>query len=127
MKVTILEHIKESFKKIKEDTANKISELASKTVEAIEELENQKADTSHKHSAGDINSGTLPVARGGTGATSAATALSNLGGFPQTGGTINGDVTINGNVIEGSNRRSKSNTRRWYRNNKNYHNTRSTY
>ena len=49
MKVTILEHIKESFKKIKEDTANKISELASKTVEAIEELESQKADTSHTH------------------------------------------------------------------------------
>ena len=46
--------------------------------------------------------GTLPIANGGTGATSAATALSNLGGFPKTGGTINGDVTINGNVIEGS-------------------------
>ncbi len=46
--------------------------------------------------------GTLPITNGGTGATSAATALNNLGGFPKTGGTINGDVTINGNVIEGS-------------------------
>ena len=46
--------------------------------------------------------GTLPITNGGTGATSAATALNNLGGFPKTGGTINGDVTINGNVIEGN-------------------------
>lgn len=33
----------------------------------------------HKHSATDITSGTLPVARGGTGATDASTARTNLG------------------------------------------------
>ena len=34
---------------------------------------------SHNHSAANINSGTLTIARGGTGATTAAAALSNLG------------------------------------------------
>ena len=95
MKVTVLEHIKESFKKIKEDTANKISELATQTVEAMEELENQKADTSHKHSAGDITSGTLSVARGGTGATSAATARTNLGITPANIGAAASSHTHN--------------------------------
>ena len=32
----------------------------------------------HKHSANDITSGTLPISRGGTGASSAATARTNL-------------------------------------------------
>ena len=82
MKVAFLEHIKESLKKVKEDTSNKISALGTKTVEAIEEIEAQKADTSHKHGAGDINSGTLPVDRGGTGATTAANARTNLGITP---------------------------------------------
>ena len=36
--------------------------------------------------------GTLPIANGGTGATSASTALSKLGGFPNTGGRIEGTV-----------------------------------
>lgn len=38
-----------------------------------------KADKAHKHSAADITGGTLPVARGGTGSTSGAGALANLG------------------------------------------------
>ena len=42
--------------------------------------------------------GTLPIANGGTGATSASTALSNLGGFAKTGGTISGATTIQGNL-----------------------------
>ena len=37
-----------------------------------------KADTGHKHSASDITSGTLPVARGGTGAATAAAARTAL-------------------------------------------------
>lgn len=42
------------------------------------ERENYAAKT-HSHSAGDINEGTLPVARGGTGAATAAEARTNLG------------------------------------------------
>lgn len=39
----------------------------------------QKADSSHNHNASDITSGILPIARGGTGATTAADALIKLG------------------------------------------------
>jgi hypothetical protein len=37
--------------------------------------------------------GTLPIAQGGTGATDAATALSNLGGLSTSGGTLTGPIT----------------------------------
>lgn len=37
------------------------------------------ATSSHNHSASNITSGTLPIARGGTGATTASSAISNLG------------------------------------------------
>lgn len=37
------------------------------------------AASSHNHSANNITSGTLPISRGGTGATSASSVLSNLG------------------------------------------------
>ena len=40
------------------------------------------AASAHNHSAGNITSGTLPVARGGTGATTAAAARTNLGAAP---------------------------------------------
>lgn len=38
-----------------------------------------KSPTGHKHSAADVTGGTLPLARGGTGATTAAGALAALG------------------------------------------------
>lgn len=47
------------------------------------------AAASHKHAAGDITSGTLPLGRGGTGSTSAAGARTNLG--------ISNCVTAEGN------------------------------
>ena len=40
---------------------------------------NGKAASSHNHSAANITSGTLPISRGGTGATTAASARSNIG------------------------------------------------
>ena len=42
------------------------------------EWENYSPKT-HSHAAGDINDGTLPIARGGTGAGTAAEARTNLG------------------------------------------------
>ena len=38
--------------------------------------------------------GTLPIAQGGTGATTAADARGNLGAFSKSGGTLTGNVTI---------------------------------
>ena len=40
---------------------------------------NGKADSSHNHSASNITSGTLPITRGGTGATTSSEVLTNLG------------------------------------------------
>ena len=45
----------------------------------VADLQTNKSDTDHKHSADDITSGTLPIARGGTGATTAVDALNALG------------------------------------------------
>ncbi len=76
MKIAAFEQIKKSLQKAKGYTSNKISELADATVAAIEEMENKKANASHNHAASNITSGTLPIARGGTGNTTgnAATA-----------------------------------------------------
>lgn len=54
----------------------------------VSALETGKADTDHVHSASDITSGTLPISRGGTGASSVASALANLG----LTGTATGNV-----------------------------------
>lgn len=52
-----------------------------KRVVTLTELENaltEKADVEHSHSADDVTSGTLPIARGGTGASSVNSAVTNL-------------------------------------------------
>ena len=92
MKIAAFEQIKKSLQRAKSYTSNKISELADATVAAIEEMENKKANTSHNHAASNITSGTLPIARGGTGNTTgnAATATKL-----QTARTIDG-VPFNG-------------------------------
>jgi hypothetical protein len=38
--------------------------------------------------------GTLPIAQGGTGATTAEAALTNLGGLPLSGGEISGNLKV---------------------------------
>ena len=42
--------------------------------------------------------GAVPIANGGTGATTVATARTNLGAFSSSGGTISGATTIQGNL-----------------------------
>ena len=60
--------------------------------------------------------GTLPVANGGTGATTAAQALENLGGFSNTGGRIEGSVaqgtkttSVSGNFAHAEGNKTKAN------------------
>lgn len=49
------------------------------TQSAIKSALDGKAASSHNHSASNITSGTLPIARGGTGATTVEAARTNLG------------------------------------------------
>ena len=51
------------------------------------------ASASHNHSAANITSGTLPITRGGTGATSAANARTNLGIIPENIGAADKEHT----------------------------------
>lgn len=50
------------------------------------------AKSDHKHAASDIESGTLPIERGGTGAGSAVDACRNLDAMRNSGGTFTGTV-----------------------------------
>lgn len=58
-----------------------------------------KADSSHNHSASNITSGTLPIARGGTNASTAAAARTNLGFSYGTSVPTSAPVTGNGAVF----------------------------
>lgn len=58
-----------------------------------------KADSSHNHSASDITSGTLPITRGGTDASTAAAARTNLGFSYGTSVPTSAPVTGNGAVF----------------------------
>lgn len=60
------------------DTLPGLMEAIKKNALDISGLVNGKAEKGHKHSASDITSGTLPVARGGTGAETAEVARKNL-------------------------------------------------
>ena len=53
---------------------------------------------SHQHSASDIALGTISIARGGTGATNASSALSNLGAVPKSGTTMTGPLVAQTNT-----------------------------
>lgn len=46
----------------------------------------------HTHDAGDIQSGQIPIARGGTGATTATEACINIGALPSSGGVMKGTL-----------------------------------
>ena len=105
MKFAVFEQIKKSLESVKRYALGEIGNVANATVEAVEEIVGEldnKANNSHVHNANDVISGTIPITRGGTDATTASTALSNLGGFSNKGGIINGDVNIYGSVEEGN-------------------------
>lgn len=61
-----------------EATAAELNTLKGATTFIQNQL-NAKAASSHNHAAGEITSGTLPIARGGTGATTVDGILTNLG------------------------------------------------
>ena len=44
-------------------------------------------------------SGAVPIANGGTGATTASDACANIGAFPISGGTVTGAIMRSGNII----------------------------
>nr|DAF25331.1 MAG TPA: hypothetical protein [Caudoviricetes sp.] len=56
------------------------------------------ASASHNHSASNITSGTISIARGGTGGATASAALSNLGAVPKSGGTMTGPLVAQTNT-----------------------------
>ena len=65
------------------------------------------AESTHEHSMSDITSGILPISKGGTNATSASSALSNLGGVPTTR-TINSKALSNKITLDASDVRAAS-------------------
>ena len=61
---------------------------------------NGKAASSHNHSADNITSGTLPISRGGTGATTAAGVLQNLGNIGKLYETTPSAVSVAGSTLK---------------------------
>ena len=101
MKIAAFEQIKKSLQRVKGYTSNKISELADATVAAIEEIENKKANTSHNHAASNITSGTLPIARGGTGNTTGNAATATKLATARTlalSNDVTGSITFDGSA-----------------------------
>lgn len=71
-------------------TANAI--LAGNGTSAVNQVTTADGALYATSTNGAASFGTLPIAQGGTGATTAAVALTNLGAFPIAGGTITGDT-----------------------------------
>lgn len=67
------------------------------TLTELESGLDKKANAAHVHSADDLTSGTVPIARGGTGASSIKDALINL----LTRGLIDADNAIDANTLTG--------------------------
>ena len=82
------------------DNAGEIVRTSVSDTSLIDEL--GAAAKNHKHAASDITSGTLPITRGGTGATTAAAALTSLGGVPKSGTSMSGPLIAQANTAYGA-------------------------
>ena len=75
-------------------TTVEVEAMTKEDVLTMWELIKQKFSLiSHRHAAGDINSGVLPIARGGTGGSTAAEARTNLGVAATSHEHAAGDIT----------------------------------
>ena len=73
------EKLATAFGKIAKAISSLISHIANTSnPHSVTATQVGAAPTSHEHSASDVTSGTLAVARGGTGSTNGATGLNNL-------------------------------------------------
>lgn len=80
-------------------SASPISDMQIATKKYVDDGIAGKADSSHNHSASNITSGTLPITRGGTNASTAAAARTNLGFSYGTSVPTSAPVTGNGAVF----------------------------
>ena len=104
------EKLSVAFGKLKKAVADLISHIANTSnPHSVTYTQTGAAAASHTHGAGDITSGTLPIARGGTGATSASAAITALGGPDITGqGTVIPDNTDLNTIITPGTYKSQS-------------------
>lgn len=79
--------------------SNPIMDMQIATKKYVDDGLVEKADSSHNHSASDITSGTLPITRGGTNASTAAVARTNLGFSYGTSVPTSAPTTGNGAVF----------------------------
>lgn len=79
--------------------SNPIMDMQIATKKYVDDGIAGKADSSHNHSASDITSGTLPITRGGTNASTAAAARTNLGFSYGTSVPTSAPATGNGAVF----------------------------
>lgn len=72
--------------------ASEVSQLQTQVANKIDRVD--AATASHKHSASDITTGTLPISRGGTGASTVSGALTNLGNIGKVYSSTSNEKSI---------------------------------
>lgn len=72
--------------------ASEVSQLQTQVANKIDRVD--AATVSHKHFASDITTGTLPISRGGTGASTVSEALTNLGNIGKVYSSTPNDKSV---------------------------------